>query len=107
LRLCEDPDVLLKEAIKQLSARVHGCQGRDGRRGWCRCGAHAAPQDAASSTGEGGRLGVEIPCDGAQGAQEVDAEDEVEAAQVDADAGDVVLFTRDQHRDIARDPHTA
>jgi hypothetical protein len=57
--------------------------------------------------GEGDSLGVEIPCDGAQRAQEVDAEDEVEAAQVDANVGHVVLFTRDHHRDVARDPHAA
>jgi hypothetical protein len=52
-------------------------------------------------------MGVEVPCDGAQRAQEVDAEDEVEAAQVDADAGDVVLLTRDHHRNVARDPHAS
>ena len=36
------------------------------------------------------RVGIEIPEQGPQGAKEVDAEDEVEAAQRETDAGDGV-----------------
>ena len=85
LRLLEDGAVLLQEAVQ------HGLLGvRDGRqrallrrdRGG---GAHALPVDAATVAPEGHRQGLEVPEDGPQGAEVVDAEDAVEAAQVEAE----------------------
>ena len=94
IELLTDGAVLLQEAVQ------HGLLGvRDGRqRALLRCdrgrGAHPLPLDAASVAPEGHRHGLEVPEDGAQGAEVVDAEDAVEAAQVEADARDGERLTR-------------
>jgi hypothetical protein len=54
-----------------------------------------APHDWAPVALEDERLCIKVPGDGTQRAQEVDAKDEVEATEVDADARDGVGRTCD------------
>ena len=68
--------------------------------------AHALPEDAATLAPEGQRHGLEVPENGAQGPQEVDAEDEVEATQVEADACDGEVLGPDVDGDVTGDALT-
>ena len=65
--------------------------------------AHALPEDAATLEPEGQHHGLEVPENGAQGPQEVDAEDEVKAAQVKADACDGEVLGPDADGDVTGD----
>jgi hypothetical protein len=76
LRLLDDGGVVLEKPIE------HGPLGVSGR--------DRVPHNWAPVTLKDERPCVKVPGDGTQRAQEVDAEDEVEAAQVDADARDGV-----------------
>ena len=67
---------------------------------------HALPEDAATLTPEGQHHGLEVPENGAQGLQEVDAEDEVEAAQVEANACDGEVLGPDADGDVSGDALT-
>jgi hypothetical protein len=88
LRLLEDSGVVLEKLVEHGSL---GVGGRDRRGRLRRAQARGrAPHDLALVALEDECPGVKILGDGTQRAQEVDAEDEVEAAQVDADACDGV-----------------
>ena len=102
LRLVEEVTMLLQEAGQQGMLRVDsgGCQLR--LRAHRVCAAHALPPDAATQALEDHRQGVEVPEDGTQGPEKVDAQDEVEAAQVDADAGDGEVLVADDDGNMPR-----
>jgi hypothetical protein len=58
----------------------------------------------ASLAPEGHRQGVEVPEDGSERPQKVDAKDEVEAAQVDAGARDDEVLVADGKGDVLDHP---
>jgi hypothetical protein len=62
--------------------------------------ANAFPPDTAAQSPEDQCSGVKIPKDGPQSAQKIDAEDEVEAAQVDVDAVDEEVLIADEDGDL-------
>ena len=101
LRLLEDGAVLLQEAVQQGLLGIRGGHQRvllwRDRGG----GAHALPADAATIAPESCRHGVEVPEDGPQGAELVDTEDAVEAAQVEADARDGERLAFDADGNVA------
>jgi hypothetical protein len=80
LRLLEGGGVVLEKSVEHGPL---GVGGRD-RRGRSRCAQARgrAPHDLAPVALEDERPCVKVPGDGTQRAQEVDAEDEVEVAQV-------------------------
>ena len=101
LWLVEEVAVLLQEVGQEGMLGVSVGRGELELR--CRGGAsNALPPDAAALAPEGHRQGVEVPKDGAEGPQEVDAEDEVEAAQVDAGACDGEVLVADGERHVLR-----
>ena len=65
--------------------------------------AHALLEDVATLAPKGQRHGLEVPENGIQGPQEVDAEDEVEAAQVEAAACDGEVLSPDADGDVTGD----
>jgi hypothetical protein len=62
--------------------------------------ANAFPPDMAAQSLEDQCPSIEIPKDGPQSAQKIDTEDEVEAAQVNADAVDGEVLAADEDGDL-------
>ena len=65
--------------------------------------AGASPGDPTVTMGERHGHGLKVPQYGAQGPKEVDPDDEVEAAEVEADARDGERVSTDHHGHVARD----
>ena len=99
--LVEDVAVLLQEVGQEGVRLVERGRHHLVLRGRGPCTADARPLDAAASLApadEGQR--VEVPEYGAQCGQEVEAEDEVVAAQVDVDAVDGEVLVADEDGDL-------
>jgi hypothetical protein len=64
-------------------------------------GTHLLPEHAADAPLEGHGQVLKVPQDGPQGAEVVDAKDEVEAVQVDAEATDGEVLLANAHGHIA------
>ena len=92
-RLGEDVVVLLKEDVEEGALGVSG-QGPQARlEDVIAGGANPPPEDTAPVPCERHAEVLKVPQDGAQGLQVVDAEDDVKAAQVNAEAaaGELLL----------------
>lgn len=105
LRFVKDISMLLKELIKHRPPGV----GRHSRHCRLRCGGlqgawRHPPHNPVLPALEGERPSVKVPSNGTERAQEVDVEDEVGAAQVDANAFDGLWLTRNRHLHIVCDP---
>jgi len=101
LRLGEDVVVLLEEDVEEWALGV-GRERVQVRLGDVDAGrSDPAPDDAASMPPECHAEVVEVPQDRTQGPQVVDAEDEVESAQADAEAADGKLLLADMHGHVA------
>ena len=98
--------MLLQEVVQQ---RMLGLGGGRGQLEWGRRrgASNALPPDAAAETPEGHRQGVEVPKDGTESPQEVDAEDEVEAAQVNVGACDGEVLVADNDGHVSCEPMAA
>uniref|UniRef100_C6JRK6 Reverse transcriptase Ty1/copia-type domain-containing protein n=1 Tax=Sorghum bicolor TaxID=4558 RepID=C6JRK6_SORBI len=66
--------------------------------------AHALPHRAAPAALKGHREPLKVPSEGAQRPEEVDAEDDVETAQAEPDAGDVEGRAVDEDWHVTSDP---
>jgi hypothetical protein len=82
LRLVEEVAVLLREGGQEGMLSVESGRRQLGLRSRRRGTTDSLPPDTAAHTPEGQFPGIEIPKDGPQSAKKVDAEDEVEVAQV-------------------------
>ena len=105
LWLVEDVAVLLQE-VGQEGMRLVQC-GRHQLELWSHGAgaADACPLNATAALApEDEGQHIEVPKDGAESGQEVDAEDEVVAAQVDADAVDGERLVADEDGNLPRHP---
>jgi hypothetical protein len=103
-RLLEDGAMLLEEAVQQGLLLRGRHQGRGRLRPACGLRSlDAVPHNASCAALESDRHGCQVPSDGAQRPKEVDAEDEIEAAQVDVDTSDGVVVAGDRDGHVASD----
>ena len=103
LRLLKEITMLLQEVVQQRMLGLGGGR-RQLERGHRRGASNALPADAAAETPEGHRRGVEVPKDGTESPQKVDAEDEVETAQVDAGTRDGEVLVAESNRNVPSEP---
>ncbi|KAM3230846.1 hypothetical protein ACQJBY_061181 [Aegilops geniculata] len=95
LWLGEEVAVLLQKVLQERMLSLGGGHGQLKLRWYGRGAPNAVPPNAAAQAPEGHRQRVEVPKNVTEGPQEVDAKDEVEAAQVDARTGHGEVFPAD------------
>lgn len=97
--------MLLEEAVQQ-GLLLKGCHQGRGRLRPARDlrSQDIVPYDVPCATLEGDRHGHQVPSDGAQSSKEIDTDDKIEVAQVDADTSDVILVTGNGDGHVASNP---
>src|SRR3954466_9540578 len=104
--LVEEGAMLLQKGIQQRVLVLGGCGGQlEMWHGW-RSAPNAVPPDFAAQPPECHRERVEVPQDGPEGPEKVHAEDEVEAAEVDACTGNGKVFAPDGDGNVAGESMT-